>query len=109
MFLAETTMDQVPDALILPESWKKGGTQLDRIDSILEFAEPLLNVDRARGERAYIRRQPGGRLFVTSDPHDTLRFPLGHPQEGKPRYHWASRADGSEHGFLIKIEGAHHA
>ena len=28
-------MDQTPDALILPEAWKKGETQLDRIDSIL--------------------------------------------------------------------------
>jgi hypothetical protein len=49
-----------PDALILPEAWKKGETQADRIDSILAIAEPLLQVDRSKGERAYIRRQPGG-------------------------------------------------
>ena len=60
-----------------------------------------------RGKRAYIRRQPGGRLFVTADPHDTLQFPIGHSQEGRPRYHWVASADGSEHGFLI--EGARHA
>lgn len=95
-------MDQVPDALMIPETWKKGLTQLERIDSILDIAEPLLRVERERGERAYIRRQPGGRLFVTSDPHDTLQFPVGHPREGRPRYRWAPRPDGSEHGFLIE-------
>ncbi len=93
---------KTPDALFLPEAWKKGETQLDRIDSILTIAEPLLNVDRSLGERAYIRRQPGGRLFVTPDPHDTLQFPVGHPREGKPRYHWIERPDGSEQGFLVE-------
>jgi hypothetical protein len=107
MNLTETTTDQVPDALILPESWKKGETQLDRIDSILQVAEPLLKLNRLRGEKAYIRRQPGGRLFVTASPHDTLRFPLGHAQEGRARYHWVSRPDGSEYGFLV--EGGSHA
>jgi hypothetical protein len=96
-----------PNALILPEAWKKGESQIDRIDSILAIAEPLLDVDRSKGERAYIRRQPGGRLFVTSDPHDTLLFPIGHSQEGQQRYHWIVSADGSEHGFLI--EGARNA
>jgi len=98
---------KTPDALILPEAWKKGDTQLDRIDSILAIAEPLLNVDRSQGERAYIRRQPGGRLFVTPDPLDTLQFPVGDSREGKPRYNWVARPDGSEHGFLV--EDARHA
>lgn len=94
-----------PSALIVPEAWKRGGTQLDRIDSILRLAEPLLGVDRARGQRAYIRRQPGGRLFVTADPADTIQFPLGHPREGRPRYQWVTHPDGSEHGFLIAENG----
>jgi hypothetical protein len=93
-----------PDAVFLPESWKVGDTQLDRIDSILSVAEPLLNVDRARGGRAYIRRQPGGRLFVTTDPADTIQFPIGHAREGRPRYRWAAQPDGLEYGFLV--EGA---
>jgi hypothetical protein len=99
-------MNQSPDALILPEAWKTGGTQLERIDSILEIAEPLLQVDRSKGEKAYIRRQPGGRLFVTSNPYDTLQFPLGHSREGKPRYRWVLHPDGSEYGFLV--EDSHH-
>lgn len=88
------------DALIVPESWKRGGTQLDRIDSILRMAEPLLGVDRPSGGRGYIRRQPNGRLFITADPADTLAFPVGHPQEGRSRYVWRSMPDGSEHGVL---------
>lgn len=97
-------MHETFDALILPESLKSGETQLDRIDSILRAAEPLLGVDRPRGGRAYIRRQPGGRLFVTADPRDTLLFPVGHPREGRPRYHWTALSDGSERGVLV--EGA---
>jgi hypothetical protein len=92
---------------MLPESWKQGGTQLDRIDSILAVAEPRLNLNRARGQRAYIRRQPGGRLFVTASPEDTLQFPVGHPRQGSPRYHWQVLPDGSEEGFLV--EGARDA
>jgi len=95
------------DALIVPESWKSGGTHLDRIDSILRVAEPLLGVDRPAGGRAYIRRQPGGRLFITPDPRDTLSFPVGHPREGRPRYAWTAAPDGSERGVLV--EEARHA
>jgi hypothetical protein len=98
---------RTPDALLLPESWKSGRTHLDRIDSILAIAEPLLGVDRAEGRKAYIRRQPGGRLFVTADPKDTLCFPLSHAREGMPRYRWVVQEDGSEHGFLV--EHAHDA
>ena len=89
------------DALIVPESWKSGGTQLDRIDSVLRVAEPLLGVDRARGGRAFIRRQPNARLFITADPLDTLSFPVGHPCEGRPRYAWRAMPDGSEGGSLV--------
>jgi hypothetical protein len=93
-------MNDACDALILPESLKSGSTQLDRIDSILRAAEPLLGVDRSRGGRAYIRRQPGGRLFVSADPADTLMFPVGHPREGQARYRWTTRPDGTERGVL---------
>jgi hypothetical protein len=95
------------DAMIVPESWKTGGTQLDRIDSILRVAEPILGVDRTRGGRAYIRRQPGGRLFITTDPRDTISFPIGNPREGRPRYTWTPYPDGSERGSLV--EEARHA
>lgn len=89
------------DALFIPESWKRGETQLDRIDSILQVAEPLLGVDRSRGQKAYIRRQPGGRLFITADPGDTLSFPVGHPLQGRARYGWTTHPDGTERGTLV--------
>lgn len=93
-------MDPTFDALIIPESWKRGETQLDRIDSILQIAEPLLGVDRSRGEKAYIRRQPGGKLFITANPQDTLSFPVDHPLQGRPRYGWTPHPDGTERGTL---------
>jgi hypothetical protein len=88
------------DALILPETLKKGATQIERIDSILAIAEPLLGVDRKAGQRAYIRRQPGGRLFVSKSPEDTLCHPREHPREGQPRYDWETAADGFQYGYL---------
>jgi hypothetical protein len=92
--------DAIPDALLVPETLKAGARLLDRINSILNVAEPILGVDRALDERGYIRRQPGGRLFITKDPADTLLHPLGHPREGSERYRWSARPDGIELGYL---------
>lgn len=91
----------IPDALFIPERMKRGRTLYERIDSILEVAEPLLGVDRARGDRAYIRRQGDGWLFVTRDPEDTIYFPLNTPLRGRPRYQWLDGADGVRRGYLV--------
>lgn len=105
--------DPIPDALLIPESLKAGARQIDRINSVLDIAEPILAVDRTLGERAYIRRQPGGRLFITKDPADTLLHPVGHPLEGRERYRWSPRAegdrDGIELGFLSPGDRPTHA
>jgi hypothetical protein len=93
-----------PDALFLPETAKAGGRIFDRVAAVCRIAEPLLGVDFARGERAYIRKQPHGRLFITRDPTDTIFFPTGHARSGTPRYRWKRRADGTELGYLF--EGA---
>jgi hypothetical protein len=89
-----------PDALLLPEALKAGARQIDRINSVLSIAEPMLGVDRSQGERGYIRRQPGGRLFITKDPSDTLLHPVGHPFEGQERYRWSHQPDGTSLGYL---------
>ena len=68
-----------PDALFLPETVKTGGRIFDRIAAVCRIAEPLLQVNLAAGEKAYIRKQPHGRLFVTRDPADTIFFPIDHP------------------------------
>jgi len=97
-------MEKVPDALMIPEVLKTGARMSDRVASVADIAEPLLLVDRFKGERAYIRIQPGGRLFVSKDIHDTILFPKDHRFDGRPRYKWVPGEDGIELGF--KVEGA---
>jgi hypothetical protein len=91
----------VPDALYIPEKMKRGRTLLERMNSILDLAEPMLGVDRTEGERAFIRRQDDGWLFVTRDPQDTIYFPLNTPLRGRPRYYWLDAADGIRRGYLV--------
>jgi hypothetical protein len=91
-----------PDALWVPESEKSGSRIFDRVGSVSRTAERLLEVDRAKGERAYIRKQPHGRLFITRDPTDTIFFPTGHLRSGQPRYRWTRRADEIEVGHLVE-------
>jgi hypothetical protein len=73
----------------------------DRVRSVCDLAEPLLGLDRSAGQKAWIRVQPGGRLFVTASPSDTLFHPSGHPRAGHARYRWERQPDGSEFGYLI--------
>jgi hypothetical protein len=94
-------MDKIPDALMIPEKMKTGARMSDRVASVADIAEPLLLVDRSKGERAYIRIQPGGRLFVSKDVHDTILFPKGHRRDGHPRYNWVSKETGVEYGYLV--------
>ena len=90
----------IPDALFVPEKMKRGRTLGDRVDSVLAVAEPLLGVDRPAGQRAYIRRQGDGWLFVTRSPDDTIYFPLNTPFRGRPRYDWIDGPDGIRRGYL---------
>lgn len=90
----------VPDAVIIPESSKRGAHQIQRINTVLAIVEPILGVDRSRGQRGWIRRQPGGVLFVSKDPEDTIFYPLNHPREGQPRYRWEDMGHGLKLGYL---------
>jgi hypothetical protein len=94
-------MDGKPDALMLPEDRKSGSRMVDRVTSIADIAEPLLEVDRARGERAYIRLQGNGKLFVSKSIFDTIFFPKDHQRDGQPRYRWDLQPDGAEFGYLV--------
>ncbi len=82
---------------------KSGKRLVDRVASITDIAEPLLGIDRSTGERAWIRQQPHGRLFITRDPTDTIFFPRDHERSGQPRYRWEKQPDGSEWGYLIDV------
>jgi hypothetical protein len=92
------------DALMIPAKFKSGSRLRGRIASIADIAEPLLGVDLAKGERAYIRHQPFGDHFVSKCPYDTLQFPKESEQMGMPRYNWVLQDDGISYGYLV--EGA---
>lgn len=89
-----------PDALLIQESLKTGSTVFKRMNSVLDIAEPILGVDRGKGERAYVRRQGDGWLFITCDHTDTLYFPLRCRLRGRPRYRWTEPVNGIRQGFL---------
>jgi hypothetical protein len=91
-----------PDAVFLPETMKSGPRIFDRIAAVSRIAEPLLEVDRSKAERTYIRKQANGRLFITRDPADTIFFPTGHLRSGQQRYRWVRQADGAELGYLVE-------
>jgi hypothetical protein len=92
---------RTPDALMLHEGRKQGMRMVDRVASIADIAEPLLEVDHSMGERAYIRLQGNGKLFVSKSMFDTINFPRDHARDGHPRYQWALQPDGSEFGYLV--------
>jgi hypothetical protein len=91
-----------PDALMMNiQSQIKGSRSADRAASVCDIAEPLLGVDKANGEHAWIRQQPHGVLFVTRDIYDTINFPQDHPKSGQPRYQWEPESNGIRRGFLV--------
>jgi hypothetical protein len=94
-------MNDLPDALMIPEGCKRGSRMVDRVASISDVAEALLGVDRAQGERAYIRLQGNGKLFVSKSIFDTIYFPKDHERDGQQRYRWVVRHDGIELGYLV--------
>ena len=61
----------------------------------------FLQVNRAAGERAYIRLQGNGKLFVSKSIIDTITLSEGPPREGQPRYRWELQPDGAEFGYLV--------
>lgn len=97
-----TEAAKTADAVRVPQSYKVGKYQLDRIDAVLAVAEPLLG-RKPSDPHAYVRQQPGAsKLFVTMSSDDTIKFPKQHPREGQQRYRWEVRADGIELGYLVE-------
>jgi len=96
----EPVAEAKPDALMIPKSFKVGKTQHDRLDSICTFAEKILGGDRSKKITAHVRDQRNGKMFVTLDPNDMIRFPSIGPNKG-PRYYWTPKPDGVEYGYLV--------
>jgi hypothetical protein len=90
-----------PDALMMPQENKSGARMVDRVTSIADIAEPLLELDRSRGERAYIRLQGAGELFISASVLDSILFPKDHARDGQPRYRWEMQPNGIRFGFLV--------
>ena len=62
-------------SILCPKPIKVGRTDLRPRRRGLPGRRAAARVDYAGGERAYIRKQPHGRLFITRDPADTIFFP----------------------------------
>jgi hypothetical protein len=91
-----------PDALLVPEQLKRGATQWERIRSINQIAIPLLGIDYEKDELAWIHKQPGGWLFISKNPEDTIYWPHGAPQAGRHRYAWVDGEGGVRRGYLTE-------
>jgi hypothetical protein len=94
-------MPERPDALMMPAALKRGKRMPERVGSICDVAEPLLQCDRAGGERAWIRIQLNNRLFITRSPDDTILYPREHALAGRPRYRWEKGEGDVELGYLL--------
>lgn len=82
-------MAETADAVMIDESRKTGKSKFARINSILNIVEPLMGLDPKKGEKGYIRRQPGGRLYISPSPADTIDYPSEDPEERTgARYNW---------------------
>jgi hypothetical protein len=93
---------KTPDAIMFPEdTFPIDSVIFGSIGRVSPIADEILEVDRSKGERSYIRLQPKGRAFVTKSMHDTIHFPMGNAKGGKPRYRWELQADGIEYGYLV--------
>ncbi len=95
------TAGRRPDALMIPTALRRGARTVDRVVSIQQIAEPLLQVDRDGGEQAWIRQQPGDMLFITRSLADSLLFPRGDARTYRPRYVWQSYINGIQIGHLV--------
>jgi hypothetical protein len=95
-----------PDALMMPAMPAATGNVIERGVAVCRVFEALLECDYVGGERAWFRKQPHGRVFVTRDPADTINFPIDHPKSGQPRYRWERRDGGVQVGYLIEEPNA---
>lgn len=97
---------QKPDALMIPESAADGPVvsklkDLDKIKRICGIAEPILGLDRDKGEFAYARHQKRQKAyFVSGDVKAQLYHPHDSELAGKPRYRWEPVGE-LQYGYLI--------
>ncbi len=88
-----------PDAVMFPQSRKRGENSVQRALSVLEIADKYLQPDPAKGEKSHCRMQGNGQVFATRSQECTLLYPTDHPLEKQPRYNWV--ADTSDPELLF--------
>ncbi len=79
---------------------KKGHRLGDRLNHVSDIAEPMLGVDRLKGEHAYVRSGRNSNMFITKDPADSLYHASNSPWRGHDRYAWIAGPDGIRRGWL---------
>ncbi len=89
-----------PDALFLPPRLREGRSRFERVYAVSRIAEPLLEVNYAAGERAWIRKMHDDWMFVTKSMEDTIYMTDSSGMSGKSRYEWINRGDGVRFGYL---------
>lgn len=89
----------IPDALLIPAEMKRGRRLGDRLNFVSDIAEPLLGVDRSRGEHAYVRTGKTANMFITKDPNEGLYHATTSHLRGRHRYNWVMGPDGIRRGY----------
>ncbi len=92
-----------PDAIMMPATMKAGRNRFEKTYSVSRIAEPILEVDYAAGERAWIKAQAGDWLFITKNREDTIYMSDRSGAGGRPRYEWIPRGDGIRFGYLTAV------
>ena len=104
------TEPRKPDAILFPDTLKRGKSSLDRTTHVQRTLGPILggnqhtSLGAAHGGRVYSRDVGGGFYLATLSADDTLLFPSGHDYARTPRYRWEDQPDGTKHGFLLTAE-----
>lgn len=91
-----------PDAVRVPNDGTISFHDHEGIANVVGIAEQLLECGPL--ELAWCHPQTGY-CFCTRDPHDLEQFPDTHRQARQPRYHWVTRPDGTELGYLMSGQG----
>lgn len=106
---------RVPDAVLVPNTWKGEGHEFHQLMTIGRIAKKMLKIDPAKGEKEYTRTADASievdgdtplvpLHFSTRNPHDTPVFPRNHRRGGQPRFRWERQPDGSALGFYVDDE-----
>lgn len=95
---------KIPDIIRFPLDYAKEAEAWDRLNHISNIAEPILQVDKDKGERCRCwtmeRPEKYAGAYAIKDKVAQLRYPVGHPKYPQDRYEWHDAEDGIKYGYL---------